>query len=41
MPFTDYLTTQMGGFTDLIALGFFTLMAFILYKFATSKQEKL
>jgi putative OPT family oligopeptide transporter len=41
MPFTDYLTTQIGGFTDLIALGFFTLMAFILYKFAISKQEKL
>ncbi len=41
IPFTDYLTTQIGGFTDLIALGFFTLMAFILYKFATSKQEKL
>jgi len=41
VPFTDYLTTQIGGFTDLIALGFFTLMAFILYKVAISKQEKL
>jgi len=41
VPFTDYLTTQIGGFTDLIALGFFTLMAFILYRVAISKQEKL
>jgi putative OPT family oligopeptide transporter len=41
VPFTDYLANIMGAYADLLALGFFTLLAFILYKFATGKQEKL
>ncbi len=32
---------KMGAFGDLVALGFFLLLGFILYKFATSKKEQL
>lgn len=38
----DYMSENMGWgmYTDLLALGFFALLGFILYKFATSKQEE-
>lgn len=32
---------KMGAMGDLVALGFFMLLAFMLYKFATSKKEEL
>ncbi len=35
------LGDKMGNMGDLIALGFFLLLGFILYKFATSKKEEL
>jgi putative OPT family oligopeptide transporter len=34
------LGDNMGAWGDLISLGFFMLLAFILYKFATSKKEE-
>jgi len=34
------LVDKMQGYEDIVGLGFFMLLAFILYKFATSKKEE-